>query len=181
MFDTAIKIRTWDGRRKLGGTWRRSRQWWMSWWWQSSWTAPPDTPSPAPSPRRSPPRPPPLPLIHFLNSPPQVPLCSHLLVSQSCTGKKWIIWFCFSICYVCSIATFSRSFWRIASRSSSCFLEKLDFQLWDDFLFLSFHKSMSWHDHLSLAPVLFFSLLFCKSSIAAVVIVTGKPRECLGI
>ena len=60
----------------------------MSWWWQSSWTAPPDTPSPAPSPRRSPPRPPPLPLIHFLNSPPQVPLCSHLLVSQSCTGKN---------------------------------------------------------------------------------------------
>ena len=35
--------------------------------------------------------------------------------------------------------------------------------------------------HKSVSPVFLFSLFFCKSSIAAVVIVTGKPRECLRI
>ena len=42
--------------------------------------------------------------------------------------------------------------------------------------FRSIHKLIS-----GLAPVLFFSLFFCQSSIATVVIVTRKPRECLGI
>ena len=154
----------------------------MSWWWQSSWTAPPDTPSPAPSPRRSPPRPPPLPLIHFLNSPPQVPLCSHLLVSQSCTGKNGSFDFVSLFVMFAPLLPFLVVFDELPPALLLVSLKSWTFNFEMTLLFLSFHKFMSWHNHLSLAPVLFFSLLFCKSSIATVVvIVTRKPRECLRI
>ena len=86
--------------------------------------------------------------------------------------KKWTVWFCFSICYVCSIATFSRSFWRIASRSSSCFLEKLDFQLWDDFLFLSLCLGtiiFLWH--------LYFSFLSSFVSPASLLLLSSSPEN----
>ena len=58
------------------------------------------------------------------------------------------------------------------------------FQLWNPFCFSvenSQVKVSFFSMPFNVSPVFLFSLFFCKPSIAAVVIVTGKPRECLRI